>query len=118
MTNRNIDQINHNLDQVLAISADNTRNIAQTNQAVATMAQTVAATSVSVTELTTYTRSRTQQHDVELDDHDVRVERLERDHRDHADRMAKMDETLAEVKDVQKDIRTILQMMTQRFAGE
>jgi hypothetical protein len=32
--------------------------------------------------------------------------------------MAKLDETLAEVKDVQKDIRAILQIMTQRFAGE
>jgi hypothetical protein len=32
--------------------------------------------------------------------------------------MAKLDETLAEVKDVQKDIRSILQIMTQRFARE
>jgi septal ring factor EnvC (AmiA/AmiB activator) len=118
MTDRNIDQINHNLDQVLAISADNTRNIAQTNQTVVAMAQTITAMAATVTELTTYTRSRTQQHDEELDDHDVRVERLERDHVDHADRMAKLDETLAEVKDVQKDIRAILQIMTQRFAGE
>jgi hypothetical protein len=30
--------------------------------------------------------------------------------------MAKLGETLAELKDVQKDIRAILQMMTQRFA--
>jgi iron-sulfur cluster repair protein YtfE (RIC family) len=118
MTDRNIDQINHNLDQVLAISADNTRNMAQLQQSMAQLQQTVAATSASVTELTTYTRNRTHQHDEELDDHDVRVERLERDHGDHADRMAKLDETLAEVKDVQKDIRAILQMMTQRFAGE
>ncbi len=118
MTDRNIDQINHNLDQVLAISADNTRNIAETNQAVVATAQTVAAMAKAITDLTTETRNRTRQHDAELDDHDVRVERLERDHAEHADRMAKLDETLAEVKDVQKDIRAILQMMTQRFAGE
>ncbi len=111
MTDRNIDQINHNLDQVLAISADTTRNVAE-------LSQTVVAMAAAITDLTTYTRNRTRQHDEELDDHDLRVERLERDHADHADRMAKLDETLAEVKDVQKDIRSILQIMTQRFAGE
>jgi chromosome segregation ATPase len=102
--------------QVLAISADNTRNMAQLQQSMAQLQQTVAAPSASVTKLTTYIR--THQHDEELDDHDGRVERLERDPGDHADRMAKLDETLAEVKDVQKDIRAIWQMMTQRFAGE
>jgi TolA-binding protein len=111
MTDRNIDQINHNLDQVLAISADNTRNIAQTNQAVAVLAQTVAATSASVAELSTYTRNRTHQHDVELDDHDVRVERLEQEHRDHADRMAKLE-------DIQADIRGMMQMLAGRLSGE
>jgi PPE-repeat protein len=117
-TDRNIDQINHNLDQVLAISADNTRNIAQTHQlvvqlhqTVAAMAQTVAATSASVTELTTYSRNRTQQHDEELDDHDVRVERLERDHAEHADRMAKLE-------DIQADIRGMMQMLARRLSGE
>jgi hypothetical protein len=104
MTDRNIDQINHNLDQVLAISADNTRNIAQTNQAVIALA-------AAVTELTTYTRNRTQQHDEELDDHDVRVERLERDHADHADRMAKLE-------DIQADIRGMMQMLARRLSGE
>jgi small-conductance mechanosensitive channel len=104
MTDRNIDQINHNLDQVLAISADNTRNIAQTNQAVIALA-------AAVTELMTYTRNRTQQHDEELDDHDVRVERLERDHADHADRMAKLE-------DIQADIRGMMQMLARRLSGE
>jgi hypothetical protein len=32
--------------------------------------------------------------------------------------MAKLDEMLAAVKDVQKNIRSIVQMMTQRFVGE
>jgi methyl-accepting chemotaxis protein len=111
MTDRNIDQINHNLDQVLAISADNTRNMAQLQQTMAQLQQTVAATSASVTELSTYTRNRTHQHDEELDDHDVRVERLERDHRDHADRMAKLE-------DIQADIRGMMQMMARRLSGE
>jgi septal ring factor EnvC (AmiA/AmiB activator) len=111
MTDRHIDQINHNLDQVLAISADNTRNIAQTHQTVVAMAQTVTAMSAAVTELTTYTRNRTRQHDEELDDHDVRVERLERDHADHADRMAKLE-------DIQADIRGMMQMLARRLSGE
>jgi hypothetical protein len=44
----------------------------------------------------------------------VRVARLERDHAEHPARMARLDEALAAV----KDIRLILQMMTQRFVGE
>jgi septal ring factor EnvC (AmiA/AmiB activator) len=111
MTDRNIDQINHNLDQVLAISADNTRNIAQTNQAVVAMAQTVAVMATAITDLTTETRNRTRQHDAELDDHDVRVERLERDHAEHADRMAKLE-------DIQADIRGMMQMLARRLSGE
>lgn len=34
MTDRTIEQINHNLDQVLAISAENTRNIAENSRAI------------------------------------------------------------------------------------
>jgi septal ring factor EnvC (AmiA/AmiB activator) len=104
MTDRNIDQINHNLDQVLAISADTTRNVAE-------LSQTVVAMAAAITELTTYTRKRTRQHDEELDDHDLRVERLERDHADHADRMAKLE-------DIQADIRGMMQMLARRLSGE
>jgi septal ring factor EnvC (AmiA/AmiB activator) len=104
MTDRNIDQINHNLDQVLAISADTTRNVAE-------LSQTVVAMAAAITELTTYTRNRTRQHDEELDDHDLRVERLERDHADHADRMAKLE-------DIQADIRGMMQMLARRLSGE
>jgi hypothetical protein len=41
MTDRTIEQINHNLDQVLAISAENTRNIAELQLYVAQVAGTV-----------------------------------------------------------------------------
>jgi predicted RNase H-like nuclease (RuvC/YqgF family) len=111
MTDRNIDQINHNIDQILAISAENTRNIAALQQSIIEMREGIAAVGATVTELTTYTRNRHRQHDLELDDHDVRVERLERDHADHADRMAKLEE-------IQSDIRESLQIMTRRFTGE
>ena len=104
MTDRNIDQINHNLDQVLAICADNTRGIAE-------LRLTIAETNRGIAELSTHTRNRSQQHDLELDDHDERVERLERDHNEHADRMAKLEE-------IQSDIRASLQIMTRRFTGE
>ncbi len=41
MTDRTIEQINHNLDQVLAISAENTRNIAELQLYVSQVAGTV-----------------------------------------------------------------------------
>jgi archaellum component FlaC len=55
--------------------------------------------------------ARLRQHDLELDDHDERVEALERIIANH-------DTNMTELKEVQKDIRQILQMMTRRFAGE
>ncbi len=41
MSDRTIEQINHNLDQVLAISAENTRNIAELQLYVAQVAGTI-----------------------------------------------------------------------------
>lgn len=104
MTDRTLDQINHNLDQVLAIASENTRGIAELRQGFAEVTATVAT-------LNNYTHDRAQQHDLELDDHDERIERLERILVNH-------NETMTEIKDVQKDIRQILQMMAGRFAGE
>jgi predicted nuclease with TOPRIM domain len=111
MTDRTPEQLNHNLDQMLAIAAENTRSITEMRQGISEMRQGFTEVAATVAELTTYTRNRTQQHDLELDDHDERVERLERDHSEHADRMAKLE-------DIQTDIRQILQMMTRRFSGE
>jgi predicted RNase H-like nuclease (RuvC/YqgF family) len=104
MTDRNIDQINHNLDQILAVSAETSRISSENTRNIAALQQ-------SIGELTTYMRNRTQQHDIELDDHDERVERLERDHSEHADRMAKLE-------DIQADIRGMMQMLTRRLSGE
>jgi wobble nucleotide-excising tRNase len=104
MSDRTPEQINHNLDQVLAIAFENTRGIAELRQGFAEVTATVAA-------LNTYIQNRTQQHDLELDDHDERVERLEQILLNH-------DANMAEIKDVQKDIRQILQIMAARFAGE
>jgi predicted RNase H-like nuclease (RuvC/YqgF family) len=111
MTDRNIDQINHNLDQVLAIAAANTQGITKLRQSITELRQGIAEVAATVGELTTYTRNRTQQHDLELDDHDNRVERLERDHSEHADRMAKLE-------DIQADIRSMMQMLTRRLSGK
>ncbi len=41
MTDRTIEQINHNLDQVLAISAENTRNIAENSHAIDDLRQSI-----------------------------------------------------------------------------
>jgi DNA repair ATPase RecN len=55
--------------------------------------------------------ARLQQHDLELDDHDQRVETIER-------LLAKHDNEIDDIKEIQRDIKTILQVMTRRFAGE
>ena len=41
MTDRTIEQMNHNLDQLMAIAADNTRGIAELKNTVATVAGAV-----------------------------------------------------------------------------
>jgi predicted RNase H-like nuclease (RuvC/YqgF family) len=74
----------------------------------------LAATTEILREMGERMDERIQRRDLKRSAQDVRVARLERDHAEHPARMAKLDETLAEV----KDIRAILQMMTQRFAGE
>jgi hypothetical protein len=78
----------------------------------------LAATTEIVQRMGERTDARLTQHDLELDDQDLRTERLERDHIEHADRMAKLETLLIEIKEERKDIRAILQMMAARFAGE
>jgi septal ring factor EnvC (AmiA/AmiB activator) len=78
----------------------------------------LAATAEMLRQMRAHDEARNQRRQLKLAAQKALTERLERDRAEHADRMAKLDETLAEVKDVQKDIRAILQMMTQRFAGE
>jgi methyl-accepting chemotaxis protein len=111
MSDRTPEQINHNIDQLLAISAETSRISSENTRGIAELRQTVSEIAATVSEMATYTRNRTRQHDEELDDHDVRVERLERDHTDHADRMAKLE-------DIQSDIRGMMQMLTRRLSGE
>jgi uncharacterized coiled-coil protein SlyX len=74
----------------------------------------LAATRELLRQMVEHDEARIQRRDLKRADQDARIERLERHHAEHADRMAKLDETLAEV----KDMRSILQIMTQRFTGE
>jgi deferrochelatase/peroxidase EfeB len=78
----------------------------------------LARTTVIVERLGNQTANRLQQHDLELDDHDVRVERLERDHVEHSDRMGKMDILLTVMQEDRQTTLQILQMMATRFSGE
>lgn len=78
----------------------------------------LAATAEIVQRMGERADARLSQHDLELDDQDLRTERLERDHIEHADRMEKLEALLVEIKEERKDIRAILQMMAARFAGE
>jgi hypothetical protein len=88
------------------------------NDYLARIAAELAATRELLRQMTEHDAARTARRELKRADQAVLAERLARDRAEHVDRMAKMDETLVEVKDVQKDIRAILQMMTQRFAGE
>jgi methyl-accepting chemotaxis protein len=63
MTDRTIEQINHNLDQVLAISAENTRNIAENSRAIAELRETVATVAGAVETLATLTDQRLNRQD-------------------------------------------------------
>jgi predicted ATP-grasp superfamily ATP-dependent carboligase len=70
MSDRNIDQINHNLDQVLLISADNTRNIAELHQSIANnshaigeLRETVATVAGAVETLARLTDQRLNRQD-------------------------------------------------------
>jgi DNA repair ATPase RecN len=71
----------------------------------------LAATAEIVQRMGERTDARLAQHDLELDDHDQRVEAIER-------LMIQHDQKMTELQEVQKDIRQILQMMTSRFSGE
>jgi DNA repair ATPase RecN len=71
----------------------------------------LAATTEIVQRMGERTDARLMQHDQELDDQDERIEAIERIIVNH-------DASMAELKDVQKDIRQILQMMTSRFSGQ
>jgi TolA-binding protein len=111
MTDRTPEQLNSAIDRTLEISAENTRNISVIQQQIGSMAG-------AIEQLALATDRRLQQHDLELDDHDVRVERLERDHVEHGDRMDKLDALLTVMQADRQTTLQILQMMTARFAGE
>jgi uncharacterized membrane-anchored protein YhcB (DUF1043 family) len=81
------------------------------NDNLARIEAALAATTEIVQRMGERTDARLLQHDQELDDQDERIEAIERIIVNH-------DANMAELKDVQKDIRQILQMMTSRFAGE
>jgi uncharacterized membrane-anchored protein YhcB (DUF1043 family) len=81
------------------------------NDNLARIEAALVATTEIVQRMGERTDARLMQHDLELDDHDERIEAIERIVVNH-------DANMAELKDVQKDIRQILQMMTSRFAGE
>jgi hypothetical protein len=84
MSDRNIDQINHNLDQVLAISAETTRNLTKLELLVQ---EFIASAKPRLLDLET---SREQQEDrlEELENNRLRMERA---HLEHQERMASME---------------------------
>jgi septal ring factor EnvC (AmiA/AmiB activator) len=92
--------------------------LTDSNDDLASAEAMLAATAEMLRQMREHDEARNQRQQMKLAAQKALIERLEHNHAKHADRMAKLDETLAEVKDVQKDIRSILQIMTHRFAGE
>jgi deferrochelatase/peroxidase EfeB len=124
MTNPNdrLEQVERNLNLIsdrLTAFQEVMNASASSNQAqMEVINGALARTTVIVERLGGQTANRLQQHDLELDDHDVRVERLERDHVEHSDRMGKLDALLTVMQEDRQTTLQILQMMTARFAGE
>ena len=111
MTDRTPEQTDAMIDRILAISSETTSNISASSERMDRLEAQIGTMAGAVEQLALATNRRLQQHDLELDDHDVRTERLERDHLEHADRMARLEE-------IQSDIRSMMQMLTRRLSGE
>ena len=104
MNDRTPEQIDNALDRSEQI-------LAQQSIALDRLIPIVEEIGVNTREIGVNTRRRLQQHDLELDDHDERVERLERDHLEHSTRMAKLE-------GIQADIKSMLELLVQRSIRE
>jgi chromosome segregation ATPase len=94
MSDRTPEQINHNLDQVLAISAENTRNITrleatieQTHQLVQDFIQSAKPRLLSLET----SREETEERLEELENNRLRMERA---HLEHQERLNRMDDQI------------------------
>jgi hypothetical protein len=92
MTDRTPEQINHNIDQVLAISAENTRNITrleatieQTHQLVQDFIQSAKPRLLSLKT----SREEAEERLEELENNRIRIERA---HLEHQERLNRMDQ--------------------------
>jgi hypothetical protein len=104
MSDRTPEQVNSALDrseQILAEQAQRMDNV------------TLALDRLTglVEQIGERTNARLTQHDRELDEQDVRTERLEQNHLEHADRMAKLE-------DIQADVKVMLEILLRRSIGE
>jgi DNA repair exonuclease SbcCD ATPase subunit len=97
MTDRNIEQINHNLDQVLAISSENTRNITrleaaieQTHHLVQDFIQSAKPRLLSLET----SREQDEERLEELENNKLRLERAHLEHQARIDRQDRLIELL------------------------
>jgi DNA repair ATPase RecN len=86
------------------------------NERIDRIEQSLDPVAAIVQQMAERAEARLQQHDLELDDHDERVEKIER-------LLTKYDGEIDGIKDIQRDIRALLQMiasqmMASRLAGE
>jgi hypothetical protein len=104
MNDRTPEQINNALDrseQILVEQAQRMDNVTVTLDRIATLVERIGER----------TEARSYQHDLELDDHDERVERLEQNHLEHATRLSKLE-------DIQADMKVMLEILVRRSVGE
>jgi DNA repair exonuclease SbcCD ATPase subunit len=102
MTDRNIEQINHNLDQVLAISAENTRNITNLEATIERTNAAVQATNQAIQEFSQSAKPRLlsletsrEQTEEDLDNLEITATRQERLNLEQQARLDRMDEIIA-----------------------
>jgi chromosome segregation ATPase len=90
MSDRNIEQINHNLDQVLAIAAETTRNLTKLELVVQDFIQSAKPRLLSLET----SREMDEEKLEELENHKTRLERAHLEHQSRIDRMDEMIERL------------------------
>jgi DNA repair exonuclease SbcCD ATPase subunit len=102
MTDRNIEQINHNLDQVLAISAENTRNITNLEATIDRTNAAVQATNQAIQEFSQSAKPRLlsletsrEQTEEDFEHLAITATRQERLNLEQQARLDRMDEIIA-----------------------
>ncbi len=111
MNDRTNGQMNNVLDraeQILAEQSLRMDNVTAALDRLANLAEQIG----------TSNNRRLQQHDLELDDHNERTERLEKIVLEHDQRHETQEINISELKEIQADVKSMLAILIGRSSGE